>query len=111
MIVYEVEESISFEKTQEIFCCFCGKNILPHFEQDESPDFGVCEHLVYVCSTQTWQEPEHSSEDIFANYDDEGDEFHDDYLKRTLSDEYLMIVTCGPGISGLDGITIFKQKT
>ena len=109
MVVYEINESIGDNEHQEVYCLYCGTKILNNPKEDEEYKIGKCKHLVYACTNETWEEPEYSSENIFENYDVESDDYHDDFLKRTLGDEYLMVVSCGPSISGLDGITIFKQ--
>jgi hypothetical protein len=110
MITYEIDSyPEGYDSFQEIHCFFCGKIIIPNLDESEA-EIGNCKHLVYCCTSDTWDSPESSNEEIFKNYDlDDTDDGEYEFLDKNLSDKYLMIVSSGPPSGPLDGIVIFKQ--
>jgi len=110
MITYTIDQYGNDNEYQGLNCCFCGAEIDPHTDDGE-PKLGNCEHLVYYCTSETWESPESMIEDIFKNYDEDNtDDNPYEFLEKNLSDKYLMIISVGPILAPLDSIAIFKQK-
>ncbi len=102
MITYNTDEYNKDNEFQNIHCLFCGTKITPN---EEDNIVGDCDHIIYVCTNETWEEPEISKQEIFKDFNEEDD--YMDYLEKTLDDSYLLVISAS---HHLDAFYLFKQK-
>ena len=95
---------------QNIHCLFCGKQITPEIVNSDTGDtkIGDCDHIIYVCTNETWEEPEISKQEIFKDFNEEYE--YIEHLEKTLDDSYLLVISAGHHLSPLDAFYLFKQK-
>jgi len=105
MITYSTDEYNKDNESQDIHCLFCGTKITPN---EEDGIVGDCAHIMFTCTSETWDNPENSKEEFFTDFNIEEDlSDYMDHLEKTLDDSYLLVISAS---HHLDAVYLFKQK-
>jgi|TARA_B100001964_G_scaffold202727_1_gene231277 hypothetical protein len=104
MLKYYVNDYNKNSEIQDIHCLFCGTRVGP----DDKGNLGDCEHIIFNGTSETWENPEISKEDLFKDFNVEEDEYFE-HLEKKLDDSYLMVIGSSSPISGLDVYFLFRQ--